>query len=163
MRVSLKSGIQVDGELLVTVWDARTPELEALAREDRGQILKRYKLRNLVVTSGLNLIRDLLAQVPTTGPTHIAFGTSNTAAASGQTALVAEVQRFPLAVPSRANLAVVFKYYLGTSYMNGTTIREAGLFNASNVLVARRVVSPEVPKDTDVAVTWAWTLTFSAS
>jgi hypothetical protein len=120
---------------------------------------------NLVTNSGLNLIRDRMRGTAlVNGLTHLAVGTSNTAAAAGQTALVAEVFRDVFTQTSVSASTLVIRYYLGPNDANGNTLREAGLFNASSgpTLYARRVLSSAIVKTIDVAATFEWTLTFAA-
>lgn len=120
---------------------------------------------NLVTAVGLNLIRDRIRGVSGTDPlSHMAVGTNNTAPASGNTALGAEVFRDVYTQVSLGTASLVIRYYLGPNDANGNTLQEAGLFNASSggVLYARRLFSSPIVKTIDVAVTIEWTLTYAA-
>lgn len=120
---------------------------------------------NLVTAAGLNLLRDRLRGVSLVDPlSHIAVGTSNTAAASGQTALVAEVFRDIYTQVTLGAASIVFRYYLGPNDANGNTLQEAGLLNAGagGTLYARRVLGSPIVKTIDVAATFEWTCDFAA-
>lgn len=120
---------------------------------------------NLVTAAGLNLLRDRLRGVTLVDPlTHFAVGTSNTAASSGQTALVAEVFRDVYTQVTLGTANIVIRYYLGPNDANGVTLNEAGLLNAASggTLYARRVLTTPIVKTIDVAATFEWTLSFAA-
>jgi glycine cleavage system regulatory protein len=131
-----------------------------------GVVYHRQHFRNLVVDTGLNLVRDRLAGTSSAYVTHLAVGTSATAAAAGQTTLVAENFRNGLTETVTATTkAVTYKYYLSASESNGVTIREIGLFTASSggTMVARAVLLSPIAKNTSTTVTFSWTLNLSAS
>ena len=122
-------------------------------------------VKNLVVDSGLNLIRDRLAGTSALFPTHLAVGTGSTAASAAQTTLVTEVFRDALTSTTTASKAVTFKYYLASGSANGNTIREIGLFTASSggTMVARAVLASPIVKTSSVTATFTWTLNLSAT
>lgn len=120
---------------------------------------------NLVTAAGLNLLRDRLRGVSLIDPlSHIAVGTGNAAAASGDTTLGAEVFRDVYTQVSLGTANIVYRYYLGPNDANGVTLREAGLLNAASggTLYARRVLTTAIVKTIDVAATFEWTLSFAA-
>jgi hypothetical protein len=119
---------------------------------------------NLVTAAGLNLIRDRVRGILVDPLSHFAVGTSNTAASSGQTALVAEVFRDVYTQVTLATAQIVIRYYLGPNDANGSTLQEAGLLNAAagGTLYARRVLGSPIVKTIDIASTFEWTLSFSA-
>lgn len=147
-------------------WNASTPILEELARQGRGEKLWVRRGHNLVVLSGRNLIRSLL--IPASGVsalTYFALGTDNTAVDDDDVALGVEVLRQPIVQYVASASALTLKYFLSSTQLNGTTIREAGLFNASTgpTMFARYVISPAIVKDNTVAVTFGWVITFTSS
>lgn len=118
---------------------------------------------NLVVTAGLNLLRDLL-DATQTGITHFAVGTSATAPAAGDTALGAEVYRNVVSQRDKpANGQIVHRCFVPTTAANGVTLQEAGLFTAASggTLFSRVTYSP-ILKTNSISVTITWTHTFSA-
>ena len=131
-----------------------------IVHHDRGDIEHR-RAKNLVVTAGLNLLRDLLDQ--TQGPiTHFATGTSNTAAAAGQTALVAEVYRQVVSQRDKSSAEIIHRCFIPTTAANGNTLREGALFNAASAgTMFSRVTHDDIVKTSSVSVTYTWTHTLA--
>lgn len=125
-----------------------------------GRVIHRQSGSNLVVTAGFNIIRDLLygdAGVLT----YFAIGTSSTAAALGQTALVTEVFRTTITTKTKASAKLTCVLYLSSTLANGNTISEAGLFDVGGVnMYARYVLGTPIVKVADLAVTFTWELTW---
>ncbi len=131
-------------------------------RNHRAGTVRRQRYCNLVVTAGLNLLRDLLDQ--TQGPiTHFAAGTNNTAAAAGQTALLAEVYRNVVSQRDKpANGQIVHRCFIPTTAANGSTLVEGGLFTASaGGSMFTRFTFSSIAKTNSISVTITWTHTFS--
>ena len=131
-----------------------------------GVVVHRQIVRNLVVDGGLNLIRDRLAGTSSLYVTHLAVGTSATAASAAQTTLVAEVFRNSLTETiGSTTKQVQYKYYLSASEANGNTLREIGLFTAASggTMVARAVLASTIAKNSSTTVTFSWTLNLSAT
>ena len=132
-----------------------------------GALVHRQEHHNLVVTAGLNLIRDVLASTfladGTHGITHFAVGTGTTTPAIGQTALTTEVTRETVTNMTKSSGTLVISYYMASGVGNGSTLAEVGLFNAasSGSMYARALVSPVISKTSLVTVTYVWTLTWS--
>jgi len=120
---------------------------------------------NLVVDSGLNMIRDRLAGVAVDPITHGAVGTDASATIESDTALRDEVFRDQLGQRSTASAkSLVCKFVIGAQQANGSVLREAALFNASSGgSMFARVVTEEVVKTDAVLVVYTWTLSFEAS
>jgi hypothetical protein len=161
--------IGVHSNLEVTAWNASTPGLEVLAKYDRGLVLHRRRYPNLVVNAGLNLLRDLLdtrTKHSVNGITHIMLGTGTNPVDAGDLGLAAEVWREPIAQSVKGSQQVSFKYFLGTGQLNGTTITEAGLSNNATLhgqpMFARRLLDEPIEKVVDIAVTFVWTVGFTA-
>jgi len=57
--------------------------------------------------------------------------------------------------------ALQLKYFLSSTQLNGTTIREAGLFS-DTTLFARYILSPEIVKTSALVFTFSWVITFSS-
>lgn len=128
-----------------------------------GRVIDRIHQHNLVVTAGRNLIRDLLNNTGPAGLTHIALGTSATAANSAQTELVAEVHRDAITQRLTDVGQLTLTLYVSTTQANGNTLREVGLFNATpaGTMYARVVLASAIIKTSAIAVTFTWTLTFT--
>lgn len=130
-----------------------------------GQLLERSRLHNLVVLAGRNLIRDLLHGDAVAGLTHFGVGTSATAVAASDTALGAQVLRDTLTQKTKNSAELIVTYYLASGSANGNTLREAGLFNAGagGSMYARVVLASAIVKTSAIAVTFTWTLGWSAA
>lgn len=119
---------------------------------------------NLVVTSGRNLVRDLLNSSGPSFITRLAVGTNNTAVSSTQTALLAEVFRDQITQRITSDGLLRLKYFLASTSVNGNTLREAGLFNASSggVMFAR-VTHGDIVKTSSISLTYDWSINIGAS
>ncbi len=156
-RPPIRVGLRISVNLYKDVFDAVT-----------GEHLRREAVHNLVPTSGLNLIRDLIRG--TAGVTclnYFAIGTGTTAAAVGNTQLVTEVFRDVFTQTSVANGQLTIKYYLASGSANGNTIVEAGLFGDdatatanSGTLFARAVFIGDA-KTSAEAWTFTWIVTIA--
>ncbi|MBN86625.1 MAG: hypothetical protein CL885_03795 [Dehalococcoidia bacterium] len=115
---------------------------------------------NLVVTAGKNYVASRMKDATATAMSHMAVGSSNTAAAANQTALVTEVARVALTSTTVTAADVV---YVGT-YGSGTgtgTLNEAGILNAASggTMLARVVFSGAISKGANDSMTITWTVT----
>jgi hypothetical protein len=148
----------------VQVWDASTLTLEQAARAGRGRLLRASRGHNLVTTSGRNLLRDLLNDDAISGITEFALGTDGTAAVNADTALGAEVLRDAITNTTKDIYKLTAQYFLSSTALNGTTIREGGLFTDEDTLFARYVLdTPIAPKTSGIAVTFTWDITFTVT
>lgn len=122
-----------------------------------------HKVHNLVVNSGLNLLRDALLNGSVSPITKIGFGTNDTVAELANTGLVSELFKDNLLSVTAAPQSLVCQYYLNEFTGNGQTLREAGLFTTSNVLYARVVLPEPIEKSNLVTASFTWTLDWGAS
>jgi hypothetical protein len=148
-----------------TLWDSMTVtgEMHLEVRGADGRIKATRHKKNLVVTTGRDAIIERLDSTPsTTQPTHMAVGTSTTAAAAGQTALIAEVDRNALtsSVASGGVLTMVGNWAAGDA-TNGA-LAEAGVFNAgaAGTMYSRATFTAIAKGAADtLQITWTYTLT----
>ena len=136
-------------------------ELDIVKYDEHGNITEKLHVKNLVVDSGKTLIANLIAATPaTTAITHMAVGTSNTAAASSQTALVAEVGRSAMTSSTVSGNVISFIAIYPAGTATGT-LQEAGLFNAATAgtMMCRSVFSSAITKGANDAVSVTWTIT----
>jgi hypothetical protein len=108
-----------------------TGRLKISRLNERGDELEVREVKNLIVAVGKNVITSRLVGNTTAIPSHMAVGTSNTAATTAQTALGTEVGRVVLDSTTRTNnsIAYVATFPAGT----GTgTLTEAAILNASS-------------------------------
>jgi len=148
------SQVNVSANVQVTVQDA-----------DTGEILSQQEHKNLVVSGGLNLIRDLLDGDAVAGLTHFAVGTDTSPVSAIQTTLGTEVFRDTVTQRTSNTQQLIVSYYLASGSANGNTLSEAGLFNdaTTGTMFARVLLNPAVPKTSAVAVTLNWTINLGAA
>jgi hypothetical protein len=138
----------IKGELLIEVFG---PD---------GKLKDRRHIKNLTVDAGKALIASRMCGAGTP-PSHMAVGTGATAAAVGQTTLVAEVARVALASATPAANVATF----AASFPAGTgtgALTEAGLFNAgASGTMSNRSVFSVVNKGALDSMSISWTLTIN--
>ena len=105
-------------------------QVSLVLRNSKGEI-KETRVSNLVVTAGKNHIADQLSSSPGQGAmSHMALGTSATAAAAGDTALGAEIDRNALTSRTDATNVVTYVANWAAGDATNSAIAEAGIFNA---------------------------------
>ena len=108
-----------------------TGRLKISRLNESGDELEVREVKNLIVAVGKNLITSRLVGNTTAIPSHMAVGSSNTAATTAQTALGTELGRVVLDSSTRTSnsIAYVATFPAGT----GTgTLTEAAILNASS-------------------------------
>ena len=127
-----------------------------------GNLISTQRVKNLVVSAGLNLIRDYLNAAATPDIGWFAVGTGTAAVLAANTTLGTEVFRAALTnkVPGTASLT--FSYFLPTTAANGFTLTEIGLFNAAAAgsMLARGLIAG-IAKNSGITVTFNWTITLA--
>lgn len=127
-----------------------------------GRVLFLARSHNLVTDAGLNLLRDLVYGDGVT-ITHGAVGTDATTPDPSDTTLAAETVRDLIAQRTKAAQELVVKFVVGSTQGNGTTLREAGLFNAASAGTLYARVTPTAVVKTDaILVIYTWTLGWAA-
>lgn len=126
-----------------------------------GQTVR--EVPNLVVTAGKEFVASRMAGVSSSEMSHMAIGTSSTAAAAGDTALGSEVARVSLAstTVTGADVVYVATFAAGTPATSAAVV-EAAIFNGStggDMLC--RTTFPVVNKGTNDSITITWTVTVS--
>lgn len=139
-------------------------ELKIELRDLDGKLLELREVPNLVVTVGKNTIADRMKQTPAMGHmTHMAVGTTSTAAAAGDTTLGAEVagSRVALTSTTVTNNQIVYVATFPAGTGTGALV-EAGLFSASSGgnMLARTTFST-INKAAGDSLTITWTVTIS--
>ena len=132
-------------------------------RADTGELVSEQAMHNLVVDTGLDVLRDALAGLATI--THFGYGTGTTAVAAGDTTLEAEV--FRGAVTQRVTSAaaqLVVKHFLTSASANGIELTEVGLFDAASGgrLFAHALLDSAISKTSAITVTTSWEVNFTA-
>ena len=138
-----------------------TGNLKLVLTDENGNIKQEEEVKNLVVTVGKNYIASRMKDATATAMTHMEVGTSSTAAAVGDTALVAAVASSRVTLTSTTvttnSVAYVASFPAGT----GTgALTEAGIFNAASAgtLLCRTVFSV-INKGAADTLVITWTVT----
>lgn len=144
--------LKMTGDVLVEVFDAN------------GNLKDSREIKNLVVTVGKQFIASSMLKTTVNSPaamTHMAVGTSTTAAAAGDTTLGAEISGSRTALGSASASGNVVTYICTFPAGTGTgAVTEAGIFNASSsgTMLCRTVFSVVNKASTD-ALNITWTVT----
>ena len=132
---------------------------------DEHGIVKQEEVHNLVVNSGLAYIISSMRDAATAVASHMAVGTSTTAAAATQTALVAEIVRAALTsttivTTTVSNDSIQYVATFGPGVGTGA-LTEAGILNAASAgILLARTVFPVINKGAlgSLVVTWKITV-----
>lgn len=153
----------LDGNVHITIWDASTPELERLAREDRGVVVGRQQSHNLVVLAGRNVIRDAINGDGSAVVPYFAIGLGSTAVADSDVGLVNEILRNLITLKVKTSSVWTAKYFLSSGSLNGNTLTEVGLFFGPSgpPMFARALIVPPYAKDASKALTFQWATTLA--
>ena len=120
-------------------------------------------VRNLIVDTGTSYIASRMNSTAEGVLSHMAIGTSSTAAAAGDTTLGTESARVAFDTLSVTNNVLTYTATFGAGTGTGAIV-EAGLFNdptAGTMLC--RTVFPVINKGVDDSLAIDWDVTISAS
>lgn len=146
--------------------DAITPlvlkgRVHIVLTDSMGNIKVDRESDNLIVTVGKAFVASALITVPSISFTHMAIGTSTTAPALGQTALVGtELARVATTNTNPTSVTTQFVGSFGSGIGTGT-IEEAGLFSAASAgsMFSRYLTGTFAKGATDtLAITWTITV-----
>lgn len=136
--------LKVIGNLSVTLLD------------HTGEIKDTRQVNNLVVAVGKDLIASRLVGNSLPIPSHMALGSSSTAAATSQTALGSELGRVTLDSTARTTNTISYVATFPAGTATGT-VQEAGIFNAGssgNMLCRTTFSAVNKAAGDTVVVTW---------
>jgi hypothetical protein len=141
-------------------------QVEMVLRDKDGNVKDAREIKNLVVNSGLAFVISRMAGVTKGVMSHMALGSSTTAAAAGQTDLVsilgAREALDSTTISGTNNEKVVYVASFEAGDATGA-VTEAGIFNAlTGGDMLCRTVFPVVNKQADDTLAITWTLTLSA-
>ena len=126
-----------------------------------GNVLEKFEDKNLVVTTGQQNIAKLLGGDAAGKPvTLIGVGTNGNTPALTDTALTNLFSKPIIGVAYPAVNSVRYNWSLEAADANGITIKEFGLLNDDNVLIARKVRA-EIVKSSAVRLVGSWTITIN--
>ena len=124
-----------------------------------GEVVR--DIDNLVVTAGKGYVASRMKDASATAMSHMAIGSSTTAAAAGQTALLSELGRVSLTSTTVSSNVVTYVATFAAGTGTGA-VTEAGILNASSsgTLLCRTEFSV-VNKGSADSMTITWTVTVS--
>jgi hypothetical protein len=129
-----------------------------------GNVKDTRQIKNLVVTAGKTFIAASMLKTTTNSPaamSHMAIGSSSTAAAIGDTALGGELGRVALSAATSSGAVVTYTATFPAGTGTGAVV-EAGTLNASSsgTLLCRTVFAV-VNKGANDTMAITWTITVS--
>ena len=130
----------------------------------KGELLNQFEVPNLVVTTGKNYIASRIKDTTFAAMTHMAVGTSSTAASVTDTTLVAETgTRATLSATTVSTNTITYTatFAAGNATSTSPGIQEAGILNNSTGgTLLCRTVFPSVAKAAgdSIAITWVVTV-----
>lgn len=138
-----------------------TGRLKIVRLDESGNEREVREVKNLIVAVGKNIITSRLVGNTTAIPSHMAVGSSNTAATTAQTALGTELSRVTLTSSTRTNNTIAYIATFPAGVGTGT-ITEAGIFNAgSSGSMLCRTNFNEVNKAAGDVIVITWNVTIS--
>ena len=139
-------------------------DVSIVLKSANGSVKDSRAIKNLVVNDGLNFIVSRMKDTTQGAMSHMAVGSSTTAAAAGQTDLVS-ILGSREALDSTNASANTIVYVSSFEAGEGTgAVTEAGIFNAaSSGTMLCRTVFAVVNKQADDTMSVTWTITLSAS
>jgi hypothetical protein len=144
----ISDGLKITGAVEITLFDKN------------GDVKDTRSIKNLVVTTGKTFIAGRMVGTPAV-MSHMAIGSSNTAAAVGDTALGTELGRVALASATSSGAVVTYTATFGAGTGTGAVV-EAGILNADTAgTLLCRSVFPVVNKGADDGMSITWTVTVS--
>lgn len=128
--------------------------------DDVWELAEEFAGPNLVVNTGRQIQARLLGGDTTRVITTIGFGSNAAAPVAGNTALTNALLKPHGGATYPADNQVRFAFSLGAGEGNGLAISEFGLFAANGSLYARKTRATPLNKDSDLALSGTWTITF---
>jgi len=131
---------------------------------ENGEVVSQFEDKNLIVASGLAWLARVFAGEVFNGMTHMAVGTSATAASTAQTTLVgSELGRVAVASRTRVNNQVTVIATFPAGVATGA-LNEAGVFDGSSgsTMFARIVFGGVQNKGANDSFQITWVYTFNA-
>lgn len=137
--------------------------LDVVLTDENGKVKQQFTTPNLVVQTGRNFIAHRMTGAGNTIMSHMAIGTSSTAAALNNTTLGTETARVALTSgTTAANVVTYVATFNPGTPSTANAVVEAGIFNAaSSGEMLCRTVFDVVNKGTLDTLTITWTVSNS--
>lgn len=141
-------------------------QVDLVLKDKDGNVKDSREIKNLVVNTGLAFIISRMAGTTKAVMSHMALGSSTTAAAAAQTDLVSILGAREVidstTISGTNNEKIVYVSSFEAGDATGA-VTEAGIFNAATAGdMLCRTVFPVVNKQADDTLSITWTLTLSA-
>lgn len=144
----INENIKVTGEVCIKIFD------------EAGNVKDERTIKNLVVNAGKAFIASRMVGTPT-AMSHMAIGSSTTAAANPDTALGGELGRVALASSGSSGAVVTYTASFPAGTGTGAVV-EAGIFNAaSGGTMLCRTTFAVVNKGANDGMSITWSVTVS--
>ena len=139
-------------------------DVAIVLKDKNGNVKESREIHNLVVTAGLTFICSRMAGGSADVMSHMALGSSTTAASAGQTDLISILgSREALDSSTASSNTIVYVSSFEAGEGTGA-VTEAGVFNASTAgTMLCRTVFAVVNKQADDTMSVTWTITLTAS
>lgn len=141
-------------------------QVNLVLKDKDGNVKEEREIKNLVVNTGLAFIISRMAGTSKAVMSHMALGSSTTAAAAGQTDLISmlgareAIDSTTISGTNNEKIVYVSSFEAGDAT---GAVTEAGIFNAATAGdMLCRTVFPVVNKQADDTMAITWTLTLSA-
>ena len=144
----IRDDLKITGAVEITLFDKN------------GDVKDTRSIKNLVVTTGKTFIAARMVGTPAV-MSHMAIGSSNTAAAVGDTTLGTELGRVALASATSTGAVVTYTATVGAGTGTGAVVEAGILNNSSGGTLLCRSVFPVVNKGVDDGMSITWTVTVS--
>lgn len=145
----INENIKVTGDVSIKVFD------------DQGNIKEERQIKNLVVTTGKGFIASRMVGTTANVMSHMAIGSSSTAAANADSALGSELGRAALTSSSASGAVVTYVASFPAGVGTGAVV-EAGVLNASSSgTMLCRTTFAVVNKGANDGMSITWTITVS--
>jgi hypothetical protein len=137
---------------------AATGLVNFVLTKQTGEVIK-WTEKNLVVTTGKGFVASRMVGTGAAVMSHMAVGTSSTAAAAGQTTLSTEIGRVALTSGTASAAVVTYSATFPAGTGTGALV-EAAIFNAASAgTMLCRTVFNSIGKDAGDTLTINWQVT----
>jgi hypothetical protein len=141
-------------------------QVNLVLKDKDGNVKEEREIKNLVVNTGLAFIISRMAGTTKAVMSHMALGSSTTAAAAAQTDLISmlgareAIDTTTISGTNNEKIVYVSSFEAGDAT---GAVTEAGIFNAATAGdMLCRTVFPVINKQADDTMAITWTLTLSA-
>lgn len=124
-----------------------------------GKVVEKFDDHNLIVTSGRQMMAELLTGLSTAFITHIGVGTGTDTAEISDTSLQNQTL-VPVTSSWAENKVAHFNFVVDTETANGLQITEFGLFAGDGTMFSHRVRNGAIAKENDVEIEGYWEIRF---